>query len=174
MNYLSHYSSPLGRMTLSSDGVALTGAWFDDQKHFALGLSPEAVERDLPIFTDTVRWLDVYFSGREPEFMPAVSFGSVGLFRRAVWELLRAIPYGETVTYGSLAKQLARPRMSAQAIGGAVGRNPISIIVPCHRVVGSNGSLTGYAGGIQRKLALLKLEGIDTAKFFIPKKGTAL
>ena len=174
MNYISHYKSPLGAMTLTSDGESLTGAWFDERNRFVNALANDTVEQDLPIFTDTRRWLDVYFSGREPEFMPAISFGEVGSFRRAVWELLRAIPYGETVTYGSLAKQLARPRMSAQAVGGAVGRNPILIIVPCHRVVGANGSLTGFGGGIQRKLALLKLEGIDTAKFSIPKKGTAL
>ena len=174
MNYLSHYSSPLGPMTLTSDGEALTGVWFDEKNRFANALANDTVEQDLPIFTETGRWLDVYFSGREPEFMPAISFGSAGSFRRAVWELLRAIPYGETVTYGSLAKQLAHPRMSAQAVGGAVGRNPISIIVPCHRVVGANGSLTGFGGGIQRKLALLKLEGIDTAKFSVPKRGTAL
>ena len=174
MNYISHYKSPLGAMTLTSDGEALTGAWFDEKNRFVSTLANDTVEQSLPIFTDTRRWLDVYFSGREPDFMPNISFGEVGSFRRAVWELLRAIPYGETVTYGSLAKQLANPRMSAQAVGGAVGRNQILIIVPCHRVVGANGSLTGFGGGIQRKLALLKLEGIDTAKFSIPKKGTAL
>ena len=173
MNYISHYSSPLGPMTLTSDGEALTGAWFDERNRFA-ALANDTVEQELPIFTETRRWLDVYFSGREPEFMPAISFGEAGAFRRAVGELLRAIPYGETVTYGALAKQLANPRMSAQAVGGAVGRNPISIIVPCHRVVGANGSLTGFGGGIQRKLALLKFEGIDTAKFSIPKRGTTL
>ena len=174
MNYISHYKSPLGAMTLTSDGEALTGAWFDEKNRFVNTLANDTVEQSLPIFTETGRWLDVYFSGREPEFMPNISFGATGSFRRAVWELLRAIPYGETVTYGYIAKQLAHPRMSAQAVGGAVGRNQILIIVPCHRVVGANGSLTGFGGGIQRKLALLKLEGIDTAKFSIPKKGTAL
>ena len=123
------------------------------------------------------RWLNVYFSGREPDFTPKLHLiGSD--FRQAVWALLLQIPYGQTVTYGQLAARLAAERglarMSAQAVGGAVGRNRISLIIPCHRVLGADGSLTGYAGGLDRKAKLLALEGVDMRHFFIPKKGTAL
>lgn len=123
------------------------------------------------------RWLTIYFSGREPDFIPPLHIiGST--FQLAVWEILRKIPYGKTTTYGEIAKTIARqqglPRMSAQAVGGAVGHNEISIIIPCHRVVGTNGSLTGYAGGIDKKVKLLNLEKADMTKLFVPKKGTAL
>ena len=126
---------------------------------------------------ETIQWLDVYFAGKEPDFTPSLHLiGSD--FRQAVWNILLSIPYGRTMTYGQIAKQLAKntgiDKMSAQAVGGAVGHNPISIIVPCHRVVGTNGSLTGYAGGLDKKIALLKLEKTDTERFFRPKKGTAL
>ena len=162
---------------MASDGTALTGLWFDGQKYFAEGIEPDAEEKKLPVFDETVRWLDIYFSDRRPDFTPPLNLEGTA-FRKEVWQLLLQIPYGETTTYGELAAQLAAHRglkqMSAQAVGGAVGHNPISIIVPCHRVVGTGGSLTGYAGGLAKKLALLKLEGIDTANFTLPAKGTAL
>ncbi len=158
MKFTARYASPLGEMTLASDGQVLTGSWFEGQKYFGAGLSPDAEERSLPVFTESFRWLDIYFSGREPDFMPELGYGEAGHFRRAVWDLLRAIPYGTTMTYGAVAAKLGRPAMSAQAVGGAVGHNPLTVFIPCHRVIGANGSLTGYAGGIERKRALLKLE----------------
>lgn len=177
MLYTCFYKSPLGGITMASDGTALTGLWFDGQKYFAEGINPDAEEKKLPIFDEAMRWLDIYFSGRRPDFTPPLNLEGTA-FRKEVWQQLLQIPYGQTTTYGELAAQLAAHRglkqMSAQAVGGAVGHNPISIIVPCHRVVGTGGSLTGYAGGLAKKLALLKLEGIDTAKFTMPAKGTAL
>lgn len=161
MQYTSRYVSPLGGMLMAADGTGLTGLWFEEQKHFARGLDNENEERELTLFRDVRRWLDAYFSGREPDFMPPLHLIGTA-FEREVWAVLRAIPYGETTTYGAIAAQLARQRalahMSAQAVGGAVGRNPISVIVPCHRVLGADGSLTGYAGGIERKRRLLALE----------------
>lgn len=163
---------------MASDGTALTGLWFDEQKYFAEGIEPDAEEKKLPVFDEAMRWLDIYFGGRRPDFTPPLNLEKGTAFRKEVWQLLLQIPYGETTTYGELAAQLAAhnglKRMSAQAVGGAVGHNPISIIVPCHRVVGTGGSLTGYAGGLAKKLALLKLEGIDTANFTMPAKGTVL
>lgn len=177
MQYIMHYQSPLGGITISSDGTALTGLWFDGQKYFASTLGADYKEKDLPVFTEAKRWLDIYFSGREPDFTPPLSLNS-SAFRMAVWQILQSIPYGQTTTYGDIAKQLAaqqgKTKMSAQAVGGAVGHNPISIIVPCHRVVGTGGSLTGYAGGIDKKVQLLELESIDTTGFTVPTKGTAL
>ncbi len=159
-----HYDSPLGGITLSSDGEALTGLWFDGQKYFADCLDTEHQQAELPVFEDTKHWLDIYFSGREPDFTPALNMKTTP-FRKAVWEVMLSIPYGQTMTYGEIAAEIARKRglesMSAQAVGGAVGHNSISIIIPCHRVVGSGGSLTGYAGGLDKKLALLELEGVD-------------
>ena len=156
MEYTAHYDSPLGGITLASDGEALTGLWFNGQKHFGSTLgSLASLPAQLPVFDDTRRWLDIYFSSHEPDFTPPLSLQGTP-FQRRVWEALLAIPYGQTVTYGELAHQLGC--RSAQAIGGAVGRNPIAIIVPCHRIVGTNGSLTGYAGGLDRKRALLQLE----------------
>ena len=171
----SHYDSPLGGITLSSDGKDLTGLWFDGQRHFPGDLPPvREGEEELPVFGLTKKWLDVYFSGREPSFRPPLTYSST-LFRVIVWNALRDIPYGRTMTYGEFAGMLAKtcrlPRMSARAVGGAVGFNPISLIVPCHRVVGSNGSLTGYAGGIWRKRRLLELEGVDLSRFREPKEG---
>jgi len=161
MQYIAHYDSPLGRMTMASDGKALTGLWFDEQKHYADTLDAENEEHDLAVFAQTQRWLDCYFCGQCPDFMPPLRM--IGNdFRKAVWQILLTIPYGKTLTYGEIAKMIAaklhRKNMSAQAIGGAVGHNPISIIVPCHRVMGAKGKLTGYAGGIERKLWLLKKE----------------
>lgn len=171
MDYIHHYDSPLGGITLASDGNMLTGLWFDGQKYFGDTLNPIHEEKPLPIFGQTEHWLDIYFSGKKPDFTPALSINTTP-FRKNVWEFLLAIPYGQTMTYGEIARQAARkmglPHMSAQAVGGAVGHNSISLIIPCHRVVGSSGSLTGYAGGIDKKIKLLQLEGIDTSKFFVP------
>lgn len=156
MDYAAHYNSALGGITLASDGKALMGLWFDGQKHFGSTLGAQAASpAQLTIFDETICWLDIYFSGREPDFMPPLSLKGTP-FQHRVWEELLTIPYGQTVTYGELARRLGC--RSAQAVGGAVGRNPISIIVPCHRVVGTKGSLTGYAGGLDRKRALLELE----------------
>lgn len=172
MLYTCFYKSPLGGITMASDGTALTGLWFDGQKYFAEGLAETAAAKTLPVFDEAVRWLDIYFGGRRPDFTPPLNLEGTA-FRKEVWQLLLQIPYGSTVTYKDLAAKIAaqqnKKAMSAQAIGGAVGHNPISIIVPCHRVTGTNGSLTGYAGGLDKKLALLKLEGLDTSKFTIPK-----
>ena len=177
MDYTTHYDSPLGGITLASDGEALIGLWFDGQKYYAVSLDEEHEEKDLPIFKQTKKWLDIYFGGKEPEFTPSLCMKTTE-FRKAVWEIMLAIPYGQTMTYGEIAERIAKKKglekMSAQAIGGAVGHNSISLIIPCHRVVGTNGSLTGYAGGIEKKRNLLKLEGVDTENLFIPKKGTAL
>lgn len=177
MTNIWHYDSPLGGITLSGNGTALTGLWFDGQKYFGETLPQEYEEKMLPIFAQSVQWLDLYFSGKAPDFTPKLQLQATP-FRKAVWELLLTIPFGKTVTYGEIAERIARQRgvshMSAQAVGGAVGHNPISLIIPCHRVVGSNGSLTGYAGGIEKKLQLLTLEKADLSACFIPGKGTAL
>ena len=217
MNYTAHYDSPIGGITLASDGVALIGLWFEGQKHFAAMLGPQHREcNDLPVFAETKRWLDSYFSGQVPDFTPKLAMRATP-FRQAIWEILLTIPYGKTVTYGEIARRfvetfhetslqssslhnvslhgatsqdislqgaplqvtssqdalsqgsllqgmsiqgamLAKKNMSAQAVGGAVGHNPISLIIPCHRVIGANGSLTGYAGGVERKKYLLELE----------------
>lgn len=163
MEYTYHYNSPLGDITLASDGEALTGLWFDGQKYYAAALSDEHEEKYLPIFGQTAKWLDIYFGGKAPDFTPPLSFGNASPFRKTVWDILLTIPYGSTMTYKSIselaAERMGRKSMSAQAAGGAVGHNPISLIVPCHRVIGSDGSLTGYAGGIERKISLLSLEG---------------
>lgn len=155
-DYIAHYSSPLGSMTLASDGTALTGLWFNGQKYFADTLKEvQTLNPNLPVFDLTRQWLDIYFSGKEPTFTPPLQIrGST--FRKQVWNLLLEIPYGRTMTYGEIARKLQCK--SAQAVGGAVGHNPISLIIPCHRVIGADGSLTGYAGGVERKASLLKLE----------------
>lgn len=162
---------------MASDGTALTGLWFDGQKYFADTVLEEHIEKSLPIFDDVSKWLDIYFGGKEPDFMPLVTFETTP-FRKAVWDILVTIPYGKTMTYGEIADIIAGQKgidkMSAQAVGGAVGHNPVSIIIPCHRVVGTGGSLTGYAGGIDKKIQLLKLEKTDMSGLFVPKKGTAL
>ena len=175
--FTRHYDSPMGRILLAADEIGLRGLWFDGQKYFARDLPEKRIEQETHAIAKARRWLDVYFTGKEPDFLPPLHpAGST--FQQAVWALLLQIPYGQTVTYGELARQLAekqgRPRMSAQAVGGAVGHNKISIIIPCHRVVGTGGSLTGYAGGIDRKVKLLALEQADMTRFFVPKTGTAL
>ena len=177
MIFIQHYDSPLGSILLAADEIGMTGLWFDGQKYFARDLPTEHIMQDTPVLAEARRWLDIYFSGHEPDFMPPLHpDGSA--FRQAVWAILLQIPYGKTMTYGDIARRLAEKqgfsRMSAQAVGGAVGHNNISIIIPCHRVVGKNGSLTGYAGGIDKKVKLLELEHADMSGFFVPKKGTAL
>lgn len=176
MQYTTTYHSPIGGILLAADKTGLTGLWFDGEKFYAHNLDPDHEEREIPVLSDTKHWLDLYFSGREPDFMPPLHMiGSP--FQMEVWEILRKIPYGETTTYGEIARQIAVKRglahMSAQAVGGAVGHNEISIIIPCHRVVGTNKSLTGYAGGIDKKTALLKLEGAYQNDFFVPGHSTA-
>ena len=167
MDFIAPYDSPLGGMTMASDGTHLVGLWFDGQKYFADMLDQvHEVRDDLPIFKATRRWLDLYFAGEVPDFTPAL-FLRGSDFRRQVWEILCTIPYGHTLTYGDIALKIAREKglktMSAQAVGGAVGLNPISLIIPCHRVVGADGSLTGYAGGMERKRWLLEMEQGITA-----------
>ena len=159
MIYTAHYTSPLGGITLASDGMTLTGLYFDGERDFP-DLSA-AHKKDLPVFGEAMHWLDLYFAGKEPDFSPVLNPTGTA-FQQAVWEILRTIPYGGTTTYGAIAKRLEKvrgKRMSAQAVGGAVGRNPISILIPCHRVIGADGSLTGYAGGLDKKEYLLGLEG---------------
>ncbi len=150
---------------MASDGDALTGLWFEGQTHYASTMTGTEQETDLSVFSQTATWLDIYFNGRDPGFMPPLHFTG-SLFRQAVWELLLTIPYGETTTYGALAKRIAaktdKPVPAAQAVGGAVAHNPISLIVPCHRVIGADGSLTGYAGGLDKKRWLLALEQSHT------------
>ncbi len=171
------YTSPLGEITLACDDDAVIGLWFNGSKHFANTLPAKAVSKKHPLLKEAARWLDIYFSGREPDFLPPLRYDSTA-FRRAVCDIMLTIPYGKTATYGEIAAEIAArqgvAKMSAQAVGGAVGHNPISIMIPCHRVIGSNGSLTGYGGGISRKMQLLQLEHADMAGLFVPQKGTAL
>lgn len=162
MDFISHYDSPIGAMTMASNGTHLVGLWFDGQQYYADALDQKHETReDLPIFEKTRHWLDRYFSGKIPDFTPALLLRTND-FRRRVYEILLTIPFGQTMTYGDIARMIAQEKglktMSAQAIGGAVSHNPISLIIPCHRVVGANGSLTGYAGGIEKKLWLLEME----------------
>lgn len=179
MYYSTTCSSPVGTITLASDGENLVGLWLEGQKYHGGTVPGEMTERgDTPVFDAAKKWLDRYFAGEKPAVseLPLAPIG--GEFRRGVWGILCEIPYGEVVTYGEIAKKMAaranRGSMSSQAVGGAVGHNPISIVIPCHRVVGSNGSLTGYAGGIGTKVKLLELEGADLSGLFVPRKGTAL
>ena len=170
MIYTASYASPLGGIVLAADELGLTGLWFTGAKYFGAGLPASAAKAETPILAETRRWLDIYFAGQCPAVLPPLH-PSGSPFRRAVWDILLTIPYGETTTYGAIAQQLAAQRgleqlaaqrglehLSAQAVGGAVGHNPISILIPCHRVIGADGSLTGYAGGVEKKRALLELE----------------
>lgn len=172
----TNYDSPLGTLTLAGSEEALTGLWLPGQKYFAATLPSDALRRDdLPVFRQAASWLDAYFARRLlPALPPLAPVGSD--FRQAVWQLLLEIPYGETTTYGTLARRLRQRGISAapQAVGGAVGHNPISILIPCHRCVGADGSLTGYAGGVEKKRFLLTLEGVDFSHLYVPKHGTAL
>lgn len=167
--------SPVGQLTLAADGQAITGLWLEGQKYFCAGLSEYVKEKDLPAFQQAEAYLAAYFSGSPlPPLPPLRPAGTA--FQRAVWALLAEIPYGQTRTYGALAAELRRRGTSAapRAVGAAVGRNPISILIPCHRVVGAGGSLTGYAGGLERKRFLLELEGVDLTGLHTPTHGTAL
>lgn len=173
MQYTARYASPLGDILLAADEQGLIGLWFAGQKYYAAKLG-EVQAGTLPVLALAARWLDVYFAGEKPDFVLPLHLPGTP-FQQEVWQELCAIPYGQTVTYGEIARRLAArrglPHFSAQAVGSAVGRNPVSVIVPCHRVVGAGGNLTGYAGGIDRKIALLKLEGAYREDFYLPKKS---
>ncbi len=176
MTYIHKLNTQIGPITLASDGTYLTGLWLDGQKYYASTVKEKIVKTNLKIFKETEKWLKEYFEGKEPKTKLKLKLEGSS-FRKDVWNILLEIPYGKVITYGDIAKKLEKKykrKMSAQAVGGAVGHNPISIIVPCHRVVGTNGSLTGYAGGIDKKIKLLKLENVNMTGLFIPKKGTAL
>ena len=179
MIYKYKYKTPDGfaDMIMNSDGEYLTGLWFESSRDYSKH-EINCEEKELPIFRETIRWLDIYFSGKKPDFVPKYKINNITPFRKEVIDIMNSIRYGQTVTYNDIAKTIAKnrgiKRMSSQAVGGAVGWNPICIIIPCHRVVGTNGSLTGYGGGIKNKTALLTLEKNDMSKFFIPKRGTAL
>lgn len=181
MYYSTTYQSPIGIITLACDGDSnnLVGLWMEGQKYHGDTIPEAMIERDdMLIFDTTKKWLDKYFAGKKPAIseLPLAPIG--GEFRQAVWDILCEIPNGKVITYGDIAKKMAvkmnKKSMSSQAVGGAVGHNPISIIIPCHRVVGANGSLTGYAGGVSTKVKLLELEGVDMSRLFIPTRGTAL
>ena len=177
MYYQTSCIFPIGPVTLGSDGENLLGLWIEGQKYFGASVPGAMVPRDdLPVFHRTKEWLARYFGGERPDIgaLPLAPCG--GAFRKEVWGLLCEIPYGQVTTYGEIAKKMAarvgRQSMSAQAVGGAVAHNPISIIIPCHRVVGVNGSLTGYAGGLKKKIQLLTLEGVDVTKLSVPSRET--
>ena len=161
MEYRNSYISPLGRILLTADEIGLTGLAFEGQKNAVQGLIRESEEKETTLFSGVKKWLDIYFSGVEPDFQIPIHLEGTD-FQMCVWEMLCTIPYGETTTYGAIAKQIAHDRgiskMSSQAVGNAIGRNPVSVIVPCHRVIGAKGNLTGYAGGIERKAELIKIE----------------
>ena len=159
MEYRTIYPSPLGGLTLASDGSALTGLWIKGQKYFGSGVESWEEKGDIPVFAEVSRWLDDYFAGEQPDpqILPLALSGTD--FRRRVWQALLDVPYGEIITYGELAERIGCG--SARAVGGAVGHNPISIIIPCHRVLGADGSLTGYAGGIDCKRWLLEHEELS-------------
>ncbi len=175
--YVTYYHSPFGKIMLAADERGLTGLWFENQKYYADVLEGETICKETEALKQAVKWLDIYFCGKKPDFLPSIHMiGSD--FRKEVWNILLRIPYGHTMTYGEIAKKLelehGYTKMSAQAVGGAVGHNSISLIIPCHRVVGTNGSLTGYAGGIDKKIKLLTLERVDMSHLFVPRKGSAL
>lgn len=179
MYYLTNYLSPIEKMTIVGDEKSIVGLYLDGQKYFAATITDKTVQKDdLPHFIKTKHWLDDYFNNKKPKIssLPLAPCGND--FRQSVWKILCEITYGEVTTYGEIAKKIAlttgKNSMSAQAVGGAVGHNPISIIIPCHRVVGTNGSLTGYAGGIDKKIKLLKHEGLDISRLNVPKRGSAL
>ena len=171
--YIKSYNSPISKIYMRSDGKYLTGLWFEDSRD-ASKHQYDFEEKDLPIFDKTSKWLDIYFSGKNPDFIPEYQIENLTPFRKQVIDLMNKIPYGETCTYNDIAKEIAMSKgiekMSAQAVGGAVGWNPICIVVPCHRVVGTNGSLTGYGGGIKNKIKLLEIEKNNMSKFTIPKE----
>lgn len=178
MIYTTHYKSPIGDILLASKNNKLIGLWIEGQKYYLSNLKDEMKEEEKEILIKTKEWLDRYFKGEKPS-INELDLDPLGSdFRKSVWKILCEISYGEVITYKDIAFTIAKQKdlkmMSSQAVGGAVSHNPISIIIPCHRVVGSNGSLTGYAGGIDKKVYLLKHEKVNMEKLFIPKKGTAL
>lgn len=179
MTYKYVYQTPenFSNMIMNSDGECLTGLWFEDSRDSSKH-TVNCEEKNLEIFKETGKWLDIYFSGKKPNFIPKYKIENLTPFRQEVIDTMNSIEYGKVVTYNDISKIIAKKRnlkrMSSQAVGGAVGWNPICIIIPCHRVVGTNGSLTGYGGGIKNKIELLKLEENDMRKYFVPKKGTAL
>ena len=180
MYYSTTYLSPLGTITLGCDSNNnLVGLWFETTKHHGEPSADKMTENNnMPIFHQTKEWLDRYFSGKNPAISELQLAPIGGEFRQIIWNLLCEIPYGEVITYGDIAKRAAKKmkkeKMSSQAVGGAVGHNPISIIIPCHRVIGTKGNLTGYGGGINTKVKLLELEKVNMTSLYIPKKGTAL
>ncbi len=179
MYYMTQCESPVGQITLASDGQNLVGLWLKGQKYFGDTVNEEMkTADDLDIFKATNNWLNRYFAGENPAISELALAPIGGTFRQEVWRLLCEIPYGEVTTYGEIARKVAekllKTNMSAQAVGGAVGHNPVSIVIPCHRVVGTNGSLTGYAGGVDKKIWLLTHEGVNVERFTVPTKGTAL
>ncbi len=175
MYYKTHYNSPVGKIWLVSDETNLVGAWLQGQKYFFGTLTQELMlSKEVPVLIKAKKWLDQYFNFQKPS-ISELSVAPIGSeFRKKVWKILCEIPYGEVCTYGQIAKKIAKQTdqksMSAQAVGGAVSHNPISIIIPCHRVIGTNGSLTGYASGIDKKIRLLEMENIDISQFFVPKR----
>jgi methylated-DNA-[protein]-cysteine S-methyltransferase len=179
MHYSTYYTSPVGDILLVSDENSIIGLWIGEQKYMEKTMPHDIIAKDdLPVLQEGVAWLDDYFAGKKPK-LSRLSLAPTGSeFQQQVWRILTEIPYGELTTYGKIAKEVAqrmgKARMSAQAVGGAVGHNPISIIIPCHRVVGANGSLTGYGGGMEKKIKLLEHEKVDMTGLFVPKKGTAL
>ena len=173
MQYIQYYDSPLGRILLAADEEGLSGLWFDKGKYYAHSLDKVHEEKSTPVLEAAREWLDVYFSGKDPG--PFDNIHMIGTqFQKSVWKILLTIPYGKTMTYGEIAAGIAAERglshMSSRAVGGAVGHNEISIIIPCHRVIGSDGSLTGYAGGVERKESLLRLEHAWTDTMHVPEK----
>ncbi|NLJ91022.1 MAG: methylated-DNA--[protein]-cysteine S-methyltransferase [Clostridiales bacterium] len=179
MYYYSNYRSPLGNIILASNDHSIIGLYIGNHKYLDSLLEEDIIEnKDINVIKEGVKWLDDYFDGNKPSISRLSLAPRGGEFRQEVWSLLLEIPYGQLTTYGDIAKEVARrmgkEKMSAQAVGGAIGHNPISIIIPCHRVVGKSGSLTGYGGGIETKVKLLEHEGVDMTGLFIPKKGTAL
>lgn len=173
MTYTKKYNSPLGDILLAEDDIGLIGLWFDKGKNYADILCAEHIEKETATLKETIRWLDLYFDGKEPDFIPPLHL--IGTpFQKKVWEILLQIPYGKTVTYKSISKQIENKtgikKMSSQAVGNAIGHNEVSIIIPCHHVVGTNGSLTGYSGGLERKIKLLEIEKADMSHLFVPQK----
>lgn len=180
MYYHINYKSPIGNMVIACDGEKkhIVGLWIEGQKYFMEPLPEKPVwQEKIPVLQMAADWLDAYFAGKKPAVRDIPLAPQGGAFRQEVWKILCEIPYGSVITYGEIAKQMAarmgKETMSAQAAGGAVAHNPISVIIPCHRVVGAGNSLTGYAGGIDKKIKLLEYEGVDTSVFFVPKKSTA-
>ena len=177
--YKYKYETPkqFSNIIMNSDGEYLTGLWFENSRD-TLKHNLDGKEKELSIFQETSKWLDLFFSGNIPDFIPKYKIDNLTPFRKEVIDIINTIDYGKLLTYKDISKIIAKKRniekMSSQAVGGAVGWNPICIIIPCHRVVGTNGNLTGYGGGIKNKVELLKLERIDMSKYFVPKRDTAI